>query len=283
MSRRALIVFFSLAMSLQWLVLPAFADDVSQGAATGQSADPIVQAQWSALVDAASNAQNRTNGSTGAPANLNGGASYNSSLLVPQPATRGVDIINESMKYHNSSSMQPFNSQMNGGMLGNYSQMQNGQNSFNSYGMQVGMSSMNSMNNGINGGMNSINGGMNAMGGINSMNGMMNKGMSNNFVMPAGGNPMQGQMMQSQMMGNGCMHQGHCCHGNGMNNAMNGMMNNGMMNNGSSDGLNTQAIGALGAATLMGVFMQKGGVGGILQDMGWDNNRHTRGSSIGGY
>lgn len=259
-----------LTMSLQWLVAPAYADDVSQGGSSGQSADPIVQAQWSALVDAASNANNGAESSSGAPANLTGGASYDSSLLVPPPATRGVDIINESMKYHNSS-MQPFNNQGNGGMPGSYSQVQNNHNNFNAYGMQTGISSM-SVN-----GMNS----MNAMGGMNSMNGMMNNGMSNNFVMPAGGNPMQNQMMQSQMMGSGCMHQGHCCgHGNGMNR---GMMNNGMMSNGSSDGLNTQAIGALGAATLMGVFMQKGGVGGILQDIGWDGSRHVRGSSIGGY
>jgi len=253
-------------MSLQWLVAPAFADDASQGASSGQSADPIVQAQWSALVDAASNAQNGADSSSGAPTNLNGGAGYDSSLLVPPPATRGVDIISESMKYHNSA-MQHFNSQGNGGMQ--YGQVQNAQNNFNAYGMQNGMTSM-SMN-----GMNSMNvmGGMNSM---NGMNGMMSNGMSNNFVMPAGGNPMHNQMMQSQMMGNGCMHQGHCCgHGNGMN--------RGMMSNGSSDGLNTQAIGALGAATLMGVFMQKGGVGGILQDMGWDGSRHVRGSSIGGY
>jgi hypothetical protein len=287
--KRALITLLSLTLSLQWLVTPAFAEDASQGVSPNQSqaADPIVQAQWSALVEAANNAQKGS--STGG---LSGSASYDSSLLVPQPPTsNGVDIINESMKYHNSAAMQPFNNQMNGGMLGNYGQMQNGagQINFNAYGMQNGINSMNSSN-----GMNAM--GMNGMGMSGMNNGMMNNGMSNNpmrgagnFVMPAGGNPMA---MQGQMM-NGCptcIHQSHCCgHGNGMNSGMmnSGMMNNGMMNNGmsngSQDGINTQALGVMGAATLMGVFMQKGGVGGILQDMNWDGSRHVRGSSIGGY
>lgn len=43
-----------------------------------------------------------------------------------------------------------------------------------------------------------------------------------------------------------------------------------------------QTIGVLGAAAILGVFMQRGGIGGVLQDIGWDNRRHIRGPG-GGY
>lgn len=253
-------------MAMQSLVLPAFAQDQPQATQPNQaqSADPIVQAQWSALVDAASNAQK----SQGA------NQSYDSSLLPPSPRSGGVDIIDESMKYHNSG-MQP---------TGTSPSSQMGpRNNFNTYGMQNGMA---------NGGMNAMGGmnGMNATNGMNAMGGM-NNGMSNNFVMPAAGNPMQNQMLQNQMLQNQMLqnqmlqNQNQMLQNQLMQNQMimNSGINNNMSNNGSGDGLNTQAIGALGAATMLGVFMQKGGVGGMLQDMGWDGSRHIRGSSIGGY
>ncbi len=62
--------------------------------------------------------------------------------------------------------------------------------------------------------------------------------------------------------------------------AVNGMspQGNGMQGGG---GLNTQAIGAIGAAALVGTFLQSGGVGGMLRSVGWDNKRHVRGAAIG--
>lgn len=47
--------------------------------------------------------------------------------------------------------------------------------------------------------------------------------------------------------------------------------------------LNSRAIGAIGAAALVGTFLGNGGVGGMIKSVGWDNSRHTRGMSIGGY
>lgn len=44
-----------------------------------------------------------------------------------------------------------------------------------------------------------------------------------------------------------------------------------------------KAIGVVGAAALMGMFVKNGGIGGLTRSMGWDNKRHIRGSSIGGY
>ncbi len=53
---------------------------------------------------------------------------------------------------------------------------------------------------------------------------------------------------------------------------------NGMQSGG---GLNTQAIGAIGAAALVGTFLQSGGVGGMLRSAGWNNKRQVRGGAIG--
>lgn len=47
--------------------------------------------------------------------------------------------------------------------------------------------------------------------------------------------------------------------------------------------ISTRAIGAIGAAALVGTFLSNGGVGGMIKSVGWDNSRHTRGMSIGGY
>lgn len=48
-------------------------------------------------------------------------------------------------------------------------------------------------------------------------------------------------------------------------------------------GVSTQAIGAIGAAALLGTFITNGGVGGMMKSVGWNNTRHIRGASIGGY
>jgi hypothetical protein len=47
--------------------------------------------------------------------------------------------------------------------------------------------------------------------------------------------------------------------------------------------ISSRAVGAIGAAVLMGSFLQNGGVGGMLRSVGWDNKRHIMGPSIGGY
>lgn len=46
-------------------------------------------------------------------------------------------------------------------------------------------------------------------------------------------------------------------------------------------GVSTQAIGAIGAAALLGTFITNGGVGGMMKSVGWNNTRHIRGASIG--
>ncbi len=48
-------------------------------------------------------------------------------------------------------------------------------------------------------------------------------------------------------------------------------------------GVDSKTVGVVGATALMGAFMQSGGVGGALRSAGWDNHRHIRGQSIGGY
>lgn len=44
-----------------------------------------------------------------------------------------------------------------------------------------------------------------------------------------------------------------------------------------------KAVGVMGAAALVGVFVKSGGLKGVTRSMGWDNRRRIRGSSIGGY
>lgn len=46
-------------------------------------------------------------------------------------------------------------------------------------------------------------------------------------------------------------------------------------------GINTQAVGAMGAAALLGTFLTNGGVGGMMKSVGWDNSRHMRGAVAG--
>lgn len=49
--------------------------------------------------------------------------------------------------------------------------------------------------------------------------------------------------------------------------------------NGGGSGINSQAVGAIGAAALLGTFLTNGGVGGMIKSVGWDNSRHMRGAS----
>lgn len=103
---------------------------------------------------------------------------------------------------------------------------------------------------------------------------------------------MQNQM--SNMSGAGTAFNGNANMANGYGSCGSGMMNNmgnmnGMMMNNMNGGnnglfgLNSRQVGAIGAAAMMGVFLQSGGLGGILRSMNWDPHFHTRGQSIGGY
>ena len=78
----------------------------------------------------------------------------------------------------------------------------------------------------------------------------------------------------------GASAQGCCQHAHG-NATANSASNAG--GTGLNTPLNTRAIGAIGAAALVGTFLGNGGVGGMIKSVGWDNSRHTRGMSIGGY
>ncbi len=117
-----------------------------------------------------------------------------------------------------------------------------------------------------------------------------NNGCSNNFTTPnmmMNGNASYGQMMPQNgtmiggnQMATPCYSLNNCTvvmPGAAMPNQM--QMQNGM----SGNGLNTQAIGVMGAAALMGVYLQNGGLGGMLKSVGWDNKFHISGQSIGGY
>jgi len=139
---------------------------------------------------------------------------YNSSIGT----NKGVDILDESLKYHN---IQP-----------------------RTYGMQ-----MNGMQNGM------------------QMNGMQNN-------------------MQNGMMGNNTSGQnfGACQHNTGCGgNHRNGntAQNNSASTNSGGGQISTQAIGAIGAAALVGTFLSNGGIGGMLKSVGWNNTRQVRGAAIG--
>lgn len=136
--------------------------------------------------------------------------------VVPNPVgvTSGVDILDESLKFH---------SQGNGQLASRPSIPMNGQN------INAGIAAQNSCS----------------------------------HATTAGANP-----------------QGCCQHAQGNANANAGSNNGGT---GLNTPLNSRAIGAIGAAALVGTFLGNGGVGGMIKSVGWDNSRHTRGMSIGGY
>ncbi len=136
----------------------------------------------------------------------------------------------------------------------------------------AGMTGMNNGMVGMNNGM-SCNGMMNN--GMNSMNGGMNTGMMQNGFSNDMSNGMQNGMP------------------NGMPNGMSNGMSNGMNNSGggivqsigncimSDPKMMQRAVGAAGAAALLGVFVGNGGVGGLMRSAGMDNTRHIRGSVVG--
>ncbi len=145
----------------------------------------------------------------------------------------------------------------------------------------------NGMGNGINGGMAGINGGMTGMN--NGMAGM-NKGMAGTGI----NNNMNGMMNNGMNGMNGGMNNGMMQNGfaNDTSNGMPNGMSNGMNNNGggivqsigncimSDPKMMQRAVGAAGAAALLGVFVGNGGVGGLMRSAGMDNTRHIRGSVV---
>lgn len=112
---------------------------------------------------------------------------------------------------------------------------------------------------------------------------------SNGFGVPnsMNGNMGYGQMMPQQSTMSGGMGQ-PCYSLNNCTVVMPGAqvpnaMQSGVQNNVLGTGLNTQQVGVMGAAALMGVYLQQGGLGGMLKSVGWDGKRHIMGQSIGGY
>lgn len=96
---------------------------------------------------------------------------------------------------------------------------------------------------------------------------------------------------QQQAAGSGCQGQhfnpcnrhSHCHHGTSCGGGH--AQTQAAVQNNNADGgqISTRAIGAIGAAALMGTFLSNGGIGGMMKSVGLDNSRHIRGASIGGY
>lgn len=150
---------------------------------------------------------------------------------ITQANTGGVDILDESLKFHaqvntfNPPNLQP--------------QLQCG---YNNNGMQSQQN--------------------------NSMPGYHNNGGAFNS---AGMHQYAGMCQHPMMYGNATMYNG--------NHMMqcNGMHCHESMKSNSGGQLNTQMVGAVGAAVLLGSFMNNGGIGGMMRSVGWDNRRHIRG------
>ncbi len=174
-----------------------------------------------------------------------------------------------------------FNSNM---MHGGISSQLNSQNTqLGQTGMFNNAGATNGMNNGMmqNGFSNDMSNGM-SIGGTNyNMSGMMNHGM----------NAMNGMNGMNSGMNNGMLQNGFS---NDMTNGMANGMSNGMNNSSggivqsigncimSDPKMMQRAVGAAGAAALLGVFVGNGGVGGLMRSAGMDNTRHIRGPG-GGY
>jgi len=135
-------------------------------------------------------------------------------------------------------------------------------------GMQMNGYQTNSM--GVNAQMNGSHmPGYSNMNGRAMPNGMYANGMNQNGMYANG-------MNQNGMYANGMNQNG--MYANGMNqNGMyaNGMNQNGMYNNGMNAGSDPraveQAIGMAGTAVLLSTFLNNGGVGGMLRQVGWGN------------
>lgn len=84
------------------------------------------------------------------------------------------------------------------------------------------------------------------------------------------------QQQQMMMYNNATM-----CNGNHMMHC-NGMHCQGQAPSNNNGQMNTQIIGAVGAAVMLGSFIQNGGIGGVMRSVGWDNRRRILGPG-GGY
>ena len=133
--------------------------------------------------------------------------------------------------------------------------------------------------------------------GIDIVNDSLNFHRSMGNSAPQGSNPLQGNISQSQAMpvtGNGyynnqaampqqsyANNMGYGAYGGNTGNTGNmSQAANNFMNN---PDMMKRAAGVVGAAALFGVFVKNGGISGVTRSMGWDNHRHVRGASIGGY
>ncbi len=133
--------------------------------------------------------------------------------------------------------------------------------------------------------------------GIDIVNDSLNFHRAMGNSAPQGGNTLQGNISQ---------HQSGVMSGNGYHNNQSAMTQQNYLNNTSIPGYGAyggysgsmpqtannfmnnpdmmkRAAGVVGAAALFGVFVKNGGLSGVTRSVGWDNHRHIRGASIGGY
>lgn len=125
--------------------------------------------------------------------------------------------------------------------------------------------------------------------GIDIVNDSLNFHRAMGNSAPQAGNTIQGSISQNQAMpvtGNGyynsqaAMPQQSYASAYGGNAGTMPQAANNFMNN---PEMMKRAAGVVGAAALFGVFVKNGGISGVTRSMGWDNHRHVRGASIGGY
>lgn len=125
--------------------------------------------------------------------------------------------------------------------------------------------------------------------GIDIVNDSLNFHRAMGNSAPQTGNTIQGSISQNQAMpvtGNGyysnqqAMTQQSYASAYGGNTGNMPQAANNFMNN---PEMMKRAAGVVGAAALFGVFVKNGGISGVTRSMGWDNHRHVRGASIGGY
>lgn len=175
-------------------------------------------------------------------------------LSPMQTTTDGsVDIVDESLKIQQNVAPQ---------LGAGYGNQQLGMNN----GMLQGSAQMNQMTMGQANQMAQMQLRMQAQG--MGMGNGMNIGMNNGYGMSP--------MMQPQMNGFGMQNMMHQHPGNCMNCYREQMA---QQQHDEGQALK-RTVGALGAAAVMGVFLQNGGIGGALRSMGWDNTRHIRGPAV---
>ncbi|MBI1270247.1 hypothetical protein GC174_07435 [bacterium] len=126
--------------------------------------------------------------------------------------------------------------------------------------------------------------------GIDIVDDSLNFHRAMGYSAPQGANTLQGNVSQSQSHSNStgnsyynnqaAMPQQSYARAYGGNASTMPQAASNFMNN---PDMMKRAAGVVGAAALFGVFVKNGGLSGVTRSVGWDNHRHVRGASIGGY